>query len=293
MRTAKKFRPVKMNSKDTTLEKQSQRILSYFLPKTTSQSNIHSCLGFQIQCRRHTRIRLKMTRNKQRLMKYDKENQSTEREKSLALTTYLLNDNPIQSISRTTSNILNKQHRIRRIRDINLSAMLIGLNILYLLLNLPFNLHQTFFKHFHHTNSDPCEIMFISLLLDALQQTFFSTNFFLYVLTNRRFREEFYNTINQILSHCKQNSLTKNSNNYNQKYRSRTSSCNPTTAITHLNQNNDNQIMTIPITQNRDSIISDIELTEIFPTQQPKTDRSVNENNKFISKLVIFKNLLK
>jgi len=281
MQTAKQFRPSKKNFQ----KNQSQRILSYFLPKTTRKSNIHSCLCFQIQCRRHTRIRLKISRNKQSLIKYDEENQSIEHQKSLSIS----HDNQNQTISRETSNILNKTHRTRRTRDIHLSAMLISLNILYLLLNLPFNFHQTFVKRFHNPNSDPCDIMFISLLLDALQQTFFSTNFFLYVLTNRRFREEFYNTIIEILSNCKQNFSRKNPNNHNnQKRRSRTSSCNPSTTIIHTNQNSDNQMMTIPMNPNRDSIISNIEITETFLTQQ-QTNLSINDNNKFLSKLVMFK----
>jgi hypothetical protein len=280
IRTAKQFRPSKSKSKDKILEKKSQGILSYFLPKTTSQSNIHSCLCFQIQCRRHTHLRLKISGNRQSLIKYDEENQIIERQRSMASTTCLSKDNLTHSISRTASNILNKKYRTRRTRDIHLSAMLIGLNILYLLLNLPFNFHQTFVKRFHNSNSDICNIMFISLLLDALQQTFFSTNFFLYVLTNRRFREEFYNTIIQILSHCKQNSLTKISNNHNKKHRSRTSSCNPSTAL-----NQPNPMMTIPLNQNRDSIVSDIELTETFTSQQ-QTILSINGNNKFISKFI-------
>jgi len=268
MRTAKQFRPSKRKLKDKILEKQSQGILSYFLPKTTSKSNIHSCLCFQIQCRRHTRLRLKISGNRQSLIKYNKENQIIERQTTMTLTSRLSQDNPNNSISRETLNILNKNHRTRRTRDIHLSAMLISLNVFYLLLNLPFNLHQTFFKRFHNSDSDRCNIMFVSLLLDALQQTFFSTNFFLYVLTNRRFREEFYITIIQILSHCKRNSTSKISNNYNNKKRSRTSSCNPSTVINQVNRNSDKSMMTIPMNQNHDSIVLDMELTDTFTSQQ-------------------------
>ncbi len=290
MRTAKQFRPAKVILKEETLEKQSQGILSYFLPKTTSKSTIHSCLCFQIQCRRHTRLRLKLSGNKQSLIKYDEENQITERQKSITLTTCLSNDHQAKIISQNTSKLLTKKHRTRRTRDIHLSAMLIGLNILYLLLNLPFNFHQTFVKHFHNLNSDLCDIMFISLLLDALQQTFFSTNFFLYVLTNRRFREEFYTTIIQILSHCKQNLSTKISNNQNQRWRFRTSSFNPSSTNIHASQRGENQMSTIPMAPKRDSIASDIELTEPFPIQH-QTNLSVNENCKLFSKLVMFEDL--
>jgi hypothetical protein len=277
MRTAKKFRPKQVKSKD----KISKGFLSYFLPKTTGRMNIDLCLGFGIQCRRHTRIRLQMTRNKRNLIKYDEENHSIEQTK-LSL------DNQNQFITKTTSDILNEKHRIRRIRDIHLSAMLISLNILYLLLNLPFNLHQTFVKHFHKINYDRCNIMFISLLLDTLQQTFFSTNFFLYVLTNRRFRVEFYNTIIEILSHCKRNSSVKIDRRKNSKYYSRTSSCcNPSTSIIQVNQNNDNLMLTILTNHNQDSFVSDLEIIETCPVQQ--TNLTINENNKLLSKLVMFK----
>lgn len=275
MRTAKKFRPAKTSLN----ERSSKKLLAYILPKTTKTSNIYSCLCCQIQCRRHTRLRLKISRNQQSLIKYDENNHSNEQQKSISVSIDDINP----SITKKIPNILDKKHRTRRTRDINLSAMLIGLNILYLLLNLPFNFHQTFVKLFHKQNSDVCTIMFISLLLDALQQTFFSTNFFLYVLTNRRFREEFYNTIIEILSHCRQKVSNKHPKNSNSKYCSRTSSCNVSTTINQTNQNSDNQMMTILINQNRDSIASDLEITETNLTQ------TTNENNKFLSKLVMFK----
>ena len=183
MRTAKQFHPSKANLKEKISENKSQGILSYILPKTSSKSSIHSCFGFQIQCRRHRRLRLEMSRKKSHLIKYDEENESSDRQKSL--TTRVSIDSHSQ-IRTTTSNILNKKHRTRRTRDIHLSAMLIGLNILYLLLNLPFNFHQTFVKRFHNfnTNSDRCTIMFINVLLDALQQTFFF-NKFLFICFNK------------------------------------------------------------------------------------------------------------
>ncbi len=288
MRTAKQFHPSKINLNDQTLQTKSHRVLAYFLPKTSGQSTKHSCLCFQIQCRRHTRMRLKIGRTTESLNKYDEEIQSTDRQRSATLSTNLSQDSQQQITPITTTNILNKKHRTRRTRDIHLSAMLIGLNILYLILNLPFNLHQTFVDYFHNANSDPCDVRFISVLLDVLQQTFFSTNFFLYVLTNRRFREEFYNTITKILSHCKQNSSTKNLNNHNPKYRRRTSSYNPSGT---MNQISDNQMIPVLTGPCRDSIISDIELTETFPSHQ-QTMVSINENNKFISKLVIFRDSL-
>jgi hypothetical protein len=264
MRTAKQFQRSKINLKDQTLQSKSHGILTYFLPRTTGKSDIHSCLCFQVQCRKHTRIRLKMGGTKRSLNKYEEENQSIDRQRSTSLSTYLSQDSQPQLTPRPPKNILDKKHRTRRSRDIHLSAMLISLNILYLILNLPFNLHQTFVEYLYNPNSDPCTIKFISLLLDALQQTFFSTNFFLYVLTNRRFREEFYNTITKILSHCRKNSSTKILNNQNQRYGQRAANCNPPV---NIDRTNDNPMIPIINCPYRDSIISDIEVTETSPSQ--------------------------
>ncbi|CAF1202966.1 unnamed protein product [Rotaria sp. Silwood1] len=286
MRTAEKFRPSKTNLQDKIIRRKSSRILSYFIPTTASKTNIHSCFCFQIQCRRHTNLRLKIGRTTRSLNKYHEENKTIDRQQSI---TSLSQDNQVQSTLKNTTGILNKTHRTRRTRDIHLSAMLISLNILYLLLNLPFNLHQTFVKHLYNTNADRCNIMFISLLFDALQQTFFTTNFFLYVLTNRRFREEFYNTIIEILTRCKQNSSREKPNNYRHRKQMRSSSFNLSVTM-RTNSNNDNQIIWIPVSQNGDSAISDCDLTSTSPTQQ-QTIALINENNKSNQKLVMFKDI--
>ncbi|CAF0894209.1 unnamed protein product [Adineta ricciae] len=245
MRTAKKFHP--------SSNEQSRQILSYFLPKTASKTSIHSCLCFQMQCRRHTRLRVKIGRRNRSLDKYNKENQTNDRQKSLSS----LHGNQ----SGKTSNVLNRKQRTRRSRDIHLSAMLIGLNILYLVLNLPFNIHQTFAKYIYSSASDPCVLRFTSLLLDTLQQAFFSTNFFLYVLTNRRFREEFYNAFARILSHCKQTSTPKLPLQAQQKTHPQASSCNPSTIIP-ASQTSDNQTMPTLANDFRDSLLSQIDITD-------------------------------
>jgi len=287
MRTAKRFSPLNRIIADSTqnnILKRIQQIFSCLIPRTTTKSNIYSCFCFQIQCRRHKELRLKIGRTQQSLIKYEEENDSIDRQQqSSTLTNYLAQD--IQQITAITSTILNKTHRTRRIRDIHLSAMLIVLNIVYLLLNLPFNLHQTFARKIHGNNLDDCIMRFTNLLLDTLQQTFFSTNFFLYVLTNRRFREEFYNTMMKLFTRKQQYLLRKRI----QQKQARSLSLNASTAIIS-NFNGEYQTIPIPIQQNRESIISDIELTEAPPLQQ-QTVLTLNENNQFISKLVISKEL--
>ncbi|CAF0789951.1 unnamed protein product [Adineta steineri] len=286
MRTAKRFNPLNrmiINSRQNQFLKRIQQIFSCLLPRTTVKSNIYSCFCFQIQCRRHTQLRLKIGRTKRSLLKYEEENDSIDRQQLSTITNDLLPD--IQQITSITATILNKTHRSRRIRDIHLSAMLIVLNILYLIFNLPFNFHQTFRKFIYKNNQDTCIVRFTSLLLDTLQQTYFSTNFFLYVLTNRRFREEFYNTIMKLCTRKQQYRLKKTI----QQKQARSFSLIPSTAIIS-NFNGDYQTTSVLLQPNRDSLISDIELIE-SSQQQQQSILTQDENNQFISKLVILEDL--
>ena len=300
MRTARQFHTSNSAEKSTSTEKSFLKnvrgLLKNMLPKTSTKSNIVSCLCCQMQCRRHTRLRVKVGRTKQSLIRYAEENQNTDQQRTLSITAAIVDDNPSQVITSAaataaaarTSHILNKQHRTRRTRDIHLSAMLIGLNIFYLLLNLPFNVFQTFARRFYNPNSDVCDIMFISVLLDALQQTFFSTNFFLYILTNRRFREEFYNTFIQLIPNRCQKQKTNSPTTLNamNRSRARTSSCCPSTVITPAQP-----ISSALVQTNRESTNSDIELTESMPVEQQETMESRRSPHQCISKLVVFKGL--
>ena len=286
MRAAKRFNPlnrITTNSNQKSFQARIQKLFSCFIPQTTTKSSIYSCFCCQIQCRRHRELRLKIGRNKRSLIKYEEQNESIERQQPTTLTNCLSQD--FQQITTITSTILNRTHRTRRIRDIHLSAMLIVLNVLYLILNLPFNLHQTFGRMLHKKSPDKCVMLFTQLLLDLLQQTYFSTNFFLYVLTNRRFREEFYNTIMKLFTRKEQYILKKTI----RRRQARSLSVNPSTAILS-NFNGDYQNIVLPNKQNRDSIISDIELIE-SPLQQQQTTTMSDESNKIISKLVMLTKL--
>jgi hypothetical protein len=287
MRTAKRFGPfnrLSITSEEKTFVTRIQKIFSWFIPRTTTKSNIYSCFCFQIQCRRHTELRLKIGRTKQSVIKYEEENDSIDRQQQPSIVSNCLPQDMPQ-ITAITSIILNKNHRSRRIRDIHLSAMLIVLNILYLICNLPFNFHQTFGRKLHKNNPDECIMKFTHLLLDTLQQTYFSTNFFLYVLTNRRFREEFCTTIMKIFTR-KEQYLLKRSIRQRQ---ARSLSVNPSTAIIS-NFNGDYQNIPVPTQQKRDSILSDIELTEGLSLQQ-QTGHTQDDSTQCISKLVILKKL--
>jgi hypothetical protein len=285
MRTAKRFGPSKQTSIvsntrafQTRIQRLLSSLFSCFIPRTTTKSNIYSCCCFHIQCRRHTQLRLKLGSTKRSLIKYEEESELVDRHPSSTEANGLLQD--IQQITAIASSILNKNHRTRRTRDIHLSAMLIVLNVLYLISNLPFNFHQTFGRYIHRNDSNECIVKFTHLLLDTLQQTYFSTNFFLYVLTNRRFREEFYKTIRKLFTRKKQYLLNKNS--YRQ--RARSVSFNQSTTII-ANFNGDYQTIPLPTHHVRESVISDIELIEV--TQQQQIFVSLDENNKVISEIVV------
>jgi len=287
MRAAKRFNPLNQiinKSKEKKFQKRLQNIFSCFIPRTTTKSNIYSCFCFQIQCRRHQELRLKIGRTQQSLIKYEEENDSIDRQQQPStLTNYLSQD--IQQLTTITASILNKTQRTRRIRDIHLSAMLIVLNIVYLLFNLPFNLHQTFAKKLHENQLDHCIMKFTHLLLDTLQQTYFSTNFFLYVLTNRRFREEFCNTIIKLFTRKQKYLLRKNI----QQKQARSLSLNASTAIIS-NFNGEYQTMLLTNQPNQESINSDIELIELSPVQE-QTTLTKDESNKLISTIVASKEL--
>lgn len=278
MRTAERFHSAKEQRATVTMR---QRILSFLLPKTASKSSVHSCFCFRIQCRRHTRLRLKVSRSLRSLQRDDDEGQTGESASNAAS-----QESHSQYILRTTSHILNKKHRSRRTRDLHLSAMLIGLNVLYLLLNLPFNFHQTFTTHLYQPTSDRCSLLFNSLLLDSLQQTFFSTNFFLYVLTNRRFREEFYNTLMSIWSHCKRHSSRLTGKRASLPPRQRISSCNQSTVAVTTNPASDNPLVSFLAGPYRDSTGSEREPTDTS-VSQPQTVVSFNEHGKCTTRVTM------
>lgn len=265
MRTAKRFNPMKNQSLvERRCQKRLQEICSCFVPRTNQiQSNIYSCLCFRIQCRRHREIRLRIGRTEQRC--------SADRQPSL-LTNCLSQDS--QQIS---TMILTKIQRTRRIRDIHLSAMLIVLNVVYLIFNLPFNIHQTFAGILYRNQPDKCVMGFTQLLVDVIQQTYFSTNFFLYVLTNRRFREEFYNTMMRLCTRRREYLLRKSL----REKRTESLSFNPSTGMIG-NFNGDYQ----ENPKNRTSIISDIELNELTISQR-RTTLVLDENRQMITELVM------
>lgn len=281
MRTAKRFHPFNSmidKSKDKTLHKRFQQLFSCFIPRTTFISNVYSCFCFQIQCRRHNELRLKIGRNHQSLLKYEEDHSSLDQQ-NLSSTNEISQD--IQQITNLTSTILNRTHRTRRIRDIHLSAMLIVLNIVYLIFNLPYNLYQNLKNPVANNATEHCIMALRNILFDSLQQLYFSTNFFLYVLTNRRFREEFYNTIVKFFTRKETYILRKSI----QEKQARSLSINPSTAIIS-NFNIEYQAVPLVNVHQRESVIFNIELTDLTSLKQ-KTAVEIDDNHQFISSIIM------
>ncbi|CAF0897054.1 unnamed protein product [Rotaria sordida] len=104
------------------------------------------------------------------------------------------------SIKYTSTNFHNIHLKNSRRRiELHLSILLISLNCVYILFTTPHNIFTVYIGHLHneldhkHENENEfCSIAFTQKSLDLLQQCYFMSTFFLNILTNKRFREEFY-----------------------------------------------------------------------------------------------------
>ena len=95
----------------------------------------------------------------------------------------------------------------RRRMELHLSILLISLNCVFLLFTTPHNILSVYMGQLQRRLRNEDEICSISILqksLDLLQQCYFMSTFFLYILTNKRFREEFCELLKRnFLSTCR------------------------------------------------------------------------------------------
>jgi hypothetical protein len=87
----------------------------------------------------------------------------------------------------------------RRRMELHLSVLLISLNCVFLLCTTPHNIFNVYVGQLQRrldyqpqTDDNLCSIAVTQKSLDLLQQCYFMSTFFLYILTNKRFRTEFY-----------------------------------------------------------------------------------------------------
>lgn len=103
------------------------------------------------------------------------------------------------SIKHTSNNLNKCLKQSRRRFELHLSLLLISLNCVYILFTTPHNIYSIYLGKLHsdlvHKNESDeqiCSVAVMQKSLDLLQQCYFMSTFFLYILTNKRFREEFY-----------------------------------------------------------------------------------------------------
>ncbi|CAF0836662.1 unnamed protein product [Rotaria sordida] len=115
------------------------------------------------------------------------------------------------SIKYTFLNQINKRlKKSRRRMELHLSILLISLNCVFILFTTPHNIYSVYIGQLqrrlgnkHESEGELCSISILQKSLDLLQQCYFMSTFFLYILTNKRFREEFYELIKRNFLSCK------------------------------------------------------------------------------------------
>lgn len=107
----------------------------------------------------------------------------------------------------------------RRRMELHLSILLISLNCVFILCTTPHNIYNVYLTRLHRqldykneSEGEICSIAFTQKSLDLLQQCYFMSTFFLYILTNKRFREEFYRLFNCFLFYFCQTHSNEHSN---------------------------------------------------------------------------------
>ncbi len=104
------------------------------------------------------------------------------------------------SVKYSLLNHINRRlKKSRRRMELHLSILLISLNCVFILFTTPHNIFTVYMGQLQRrlgtkseSEGELCTISILQKSLDLLQQCYFMSTFFLYILTNRRFREEFY-----------------------------------------------------------------------------------------------------
>jgi hypothetical protein len=122
------------------------------------------------------------------------------------------------SIKYSLLNHINKRlKKSRRRMELHLSILLISLNCVFILFTTPHNIYSVYMGQLqrrlgskHESEGEICSVSIVQKSLDLLQQCYFMSTFFLYILTNKRFREEFYELLkrNFFLS-CRNNKTNR------------------------------------------------------------------------------------
>lgn len=146
------------------------------------------------------------------------------------------------SIKYTFMNSNHNKHlkQSRRRMELHLSILLISLNCVFILCTTPHNIYNVYILRLHRkldykheTEGELCSVATIQKSLDLLQQCYFMSTFFLYILTNKRFREEFYRLFQCFMFIIRRKKGTNNSPTQIPIHQHRKS----TNESNHMNQN--------------------------------------------------------
>lgn len=180
---------------------------------------------------------------------------------------FILRHLSVKYMKINTSNKHLKQSRRRM--ELHLSILLILLNFVYIVFTTPHNIFSVYVGRLRHELENKnereyelCSVAIIQKSLDLLQQCYFMSTFFLYILTNKRFREEFYRLLKCIPSILHRN---KNANEHPaQTYRNRSITTIHTNDNRHINHNF-LLVQSHGILENSSSISEGFESTEVIP----------------------------
>ncbi|CAF3090563.1 unnamed protein product [Rotaria socialis] len=137
----------------------------------------------------------------------------------------------------------------RRRMELHLSILLISLNCVFILFTTPHNIYSVYIGQLQRrlvnrqkSEEELCSISILQKSLDLLQQCYFMSTFFLYILTNKRFREEFWDLIKTNLFFARKIKKRENSSTEittrRRHHRHRQSEIDSITQLDHVDQRN-------------------------------------------------------
>lgn len=116
------------------------------------------------------------------------------------------------------NNINRRLKKSRRRMELHLSILLISLNCVFILFTTPHTIYSIYIGQLQRllagkkkSDGELCSLSIIQKSLDLLQQCYFMSTFFLYTLTNKRFREECYELVNGKFFFSRKNPKQENS----------------------------------------------------------------------------------
>ncbi|CAM4761015.1 unnamed protein product [Rotaria magnacalcarata] len=162
-----------------------------------------------------------------------------------------------------------RMKKSRRRMELHLSILLISLNCVFILFTTPHNIYSVYIGQLQRrlvnrqkSDEELCSISILQKSLDLLQQCYFMSTFFLYILTNKRFREEFLDLIKTNLFFSRKTKNKEHSSTEittrRRHHRHRRSENDSITQLDHVDQRN-RSIVESPMSMTNDFTRDDVE----------------------------------